>query len=188
MAAGETETGMDAPATEEQQGSAAPEHEEDDVAKKMFYARWPLRYGAPGTEGKKITPGQIVILGGFQNDEKLTRLGYLAPYDEAVMGRARDCRFCEEKFINERALNMHGRQVHEPPRNEALERLAARSAEIRDRWAHMNDTERSAAQAELDSLSETAATVEDQGEEQMYQRAQTESPLYLDKTAASASA
>lgn len=152
----------------------------------LYWVRHPMNWGPAGTPGKRVTQGQIVELLGLPNDAKLVRLGYIEEYHEAIFsGPAMPCRHCGERFVNLNALNHHGYLIHEPQPNVALERLAARSAEIKAGWSRMTEAERSEASHELDVLSEQAGVAEDQKAEQEHAQAMASAPLHMDKTIAS---
>ena len=71
----------------------------------LYYARRPFGYG----DGM-LDAGQVVELGGFINDEKLVRLGYL----EKVKGKVAplECRVCPSKFLDDGARQRHGNRTH----------------------------------------------------------------------------
>jgi hypothetical protein len=89
----------------------------------LYSARRPFGYGS-----EMLSPGQVVELGGFLNDEKLIRLGYLEP----VKGKVNPlpCRVCGAKFLDDGYRDRHGAKAHGPkpadPREEdaAIEREA----------------------------------------------------------------
>lgn len=91
----------------------------------LYYARRPFGYG-----DVSLDMGQVVELGGFRNDEKLVRLGYL----EKVEGKRplKDCRLCPGKFVDEGSRERHGRRTHpdKPLSDFERERAAEREAKL----------------------------------------------------------
>ena len=59
-----------------------------------------------------LDAGQMFALGGFRNDEKLVRLGYVEPAGKA---KGFECNRCGSKFIDEHSRDMHGRKRHDRP-------------------------------------------------------------------------
>lgn len=85
----------------------------------LYYARRPFGYG----DGM-LDAGQVVELGGFRNDEKLIRLGYM----ERIKGKLSPlaCRICGGQFMDEGARERHGRKTHPArPLSEAEQDAAA---------------------------------------------------------------
>jgi len=72
---------------------------------KKCWARRPFTYA-----GQELDRGQITELVGARNDEKLVRLGYLAP----VEGKAEiyQCAVCGAEFIGYAEREYHGDKRH----------------------------------------------------------------------------
>lgn len=86
---------------------------------KLYFARRSFGYG-----DVNLDPGQVVSLGGFKNDEKLVRLGYLAESTPGVS--LVQCKFCGGKFVSDSQLNAHGLMRH-PGKDVSLPEQDARS-------------------------------------------------------------
>lgn len=71
----------------------------------LYSARRPFGYG-----DVMLSPGQVVELGGFSNDEKLIRLGYLEPVKGKVSPL--QCRLCGGQFLDEGFRDRHGKSAH----------------------------------------------------------------------------
>lgn len=72
---------------------------------RRFFARWPMTY-----EHLILDRGQVFSPMGLRNDEKLERLGYMAPLEakaETVM-----CSECGGEFIDELTRRGHGDKRH----------------------------------------------------------------------------
>lgn len=80
--------------------------------KQKVWATRPYEYG-PHT----LDRGQMFVLRGLPNDEKLTRLGYVEPVKDGETGYP--CRVCGEPFIGLPELNAHGQKRH-PARPRSL--------------------------------------------------------------------
>lgn len=74
---------------------------------KKYWARRSLGYG-----GQKLDRGQIFEIGGYRNDDKLIRLGYI----EALPSRSpvHECRKCNARFMDSGCLEGHFRKRHKP--------------------------------------------------------------------------
>ncbi len=77
--------------------------------KPRYYIRVPMDY-----DGRPYDRGQVIVLGGFRNDEKLIRLGYVQelPTDTELF----TCAECGAEFIGEPHRRGHGNLRH--PRRE----------------------------------------------------------------------
>lgn len=71
------------------------------MSASRYYARRPV----PGYGGEELDQGQVLTLGGFVNDEKLVRLGYLQPFNGGDTAR---CRLCGKEFVDQRSRQQHG--------------------------------------------------------------------------------
>lgn len=69
------------------------------------YARWPLTY-----VGTELDRGQVFPLAGAVNDEKLTRLGFIAPLD--AKATTYTCAECGAEFVGELERRGHGDKRH----------------------------------------------------------------------------
>lgn len=73
-----------------------------------MWARWPMDYGA--RPEVTLDPGQVFVLQGMPNDEKLVRLGYCAPLDKTATIYA--CAECGAEFVGVSERTQHGRRRH----------------------------------------------------------------------------
>jgi len=87
---------------------AAPQHQPRDRSRR-YVTRIPFDYNT-----KPLDRGQVMVLEGARNDEKLTRLGYLAPLDRGV--ELYQCAVCGAEFVGIRERTGHGDRRHAPPR------------------------------------------------------------------------
>jgi len=72
---------------------------------KKYWARRPFDYA-----GKELDRGQIVELIGARNDEKLVRLGYVAPVERKA--EIYQCAVCGAEFIGLAERTHHGDKRH----------------------------------------------------------------------------
>lgn len=102
------------------------------MARKLFWARRPLGYG-----GVEYDRGQVLELGGLINDEKLVRLGYVAPLEERA--KTYPCRECGKEFVEMPMRDAHGDKRHiagpldpleEDERAEREERMLSQAAPL----------------------------------------------------------
>lgn len=128
------------------------------AATEKYWARRPI----PHYAGKPIDRGQVMTLGGYRNDERLIRLGYLQLIEEKNP-RLPECGECGEKFVESRFLTAHGRARHRN-REPNLDMVAAGAYDP--------------------TTGEPTAFVDTTGDAEEA-RLEREAPLYLDKTEAS---
>lgn len=72
---------------------------------QRYYARRPMGYS-----GRDLDRGQVFPLAGAPNDEKLERLGFMAPLDKAEPVYA--CAACGAEFVGEPERRGHGDKRH----------------------------------------------------------------------------
>lgn len=79
--------------------------------------------------GQGYDRGQLIQLGGYPNDDRLIRLGYVAALEKGA--EIYDCAVCGGRFIGLRERTQHGDKRHAPPRvmTPAEEDAAAESEE-----------------------------------------------------------
>lgn len=75
-------------------------------------------------------PGQVIVLEGMANDEKMTRLGHLREIPKG--SRFSKCGPCGAEFITDGYLNNHGRLRHSGAEGERLEALEESSQKLSD--------------------------------------------------------
>lgn len=64
--------------------------------------------------GQGYDRGQLIQLGGYPNDERLIRLGYVAALERGAETYA--CSVCGGRFVGIRERTQHGDKRHAPPR------------------------------------------------------------------------
>jgi hypothetical protein len=166
-------------------GVAEPAAPERPKPGELYEARWPITYGPPaGERGEtlNLSRGQVFTLQGYPNDEKLVRLGYIEKAPKRLE-RTYQCRECKSEFISERLRDKHGYERHEEAKqaNPHAARLYQRTHELMDRGRVMNFEE----EMELRQLREAATAWDENREARPYQEAASQTPLHLDRTAAS---
>lgn len=72
---------------------------------KRYWATHPFDYGE-----QSLDRGQITVLGGYPNDEKLTRLGYLREVPDKA--EVYTCAQCGAQFLEIGARTGHGDKRH----------------------------------------------------------------------------
>lgn len=75
------------------------------IPEKKFIARRPIGY-----DGTQLDRGQVFVLTGARNDEKLVRLGYIGPLSKRDETYA--CGECGAEFIGIAERNAHGDERH----------------------------------------------------------------------------
>lgn len=157
---------------------------ERPVPGELYEARWPITYGPPaGERGEmlRLSRGQVFKLQGYPNDEKLVRLGYITKATKPIGSFA--CRACKATFTTERLRDKHGYEQHEEAKqkNPYAEQLYLRTQEFMSQGRTLNAQQA----AEIKQLREQATAFEEQREAKPFREAAAETPLYLERSAAS---
>lgn len=134
---------------------------------RAYYARRPFGY-----QGVELDREQVLQLVGAVNDEKLVRLGYIAPLVDED-GRQYGCRHCPAKFLSENARDAHGKKRHAAPKPPP--RLEPRQPDETVQEFEMREA----------AWREQVLSEEDKAIEREERELDKDAPLYLDQTAAS---
>ena len=132
---------------------------------KKYY----VRFAAPtlSYEDLVLERGQVFVLRGMVNDEKLARLGYIQPVPRK--SRIARCGVCQADFVDEAMLNEHGRRTH-------ISRFSAHSMRPVSGESFIDGGA---------TYGDGGAVYEDTEGDRESERMMAEAPLFLDKTLAS---